>query len=254
MILDRAVSRIIDAIQEAKNELDFSAQPIIGYTTAAMRMAKNSREVLDMIFNATGIMFQIIDGDKEAALTLHAVRNRLSVLGIEPEPFVLADIGGGSTELIACENSATRSVSLNIGIVTLSESAKDDAELHTRLEDLKKEIQAFAATDKKRTLVLTAGTPTTIAAYLLGMEYASYDPARINGFHLSLEGCYRVYRELLGMDASQRVRYVGVGRENLIIAGILMVTSIYEALGCDEAIVIDDGLREGIALEYFKSS
>ncbi len=54
------------------------------------------------------------------------------------------------------------------------------------------------------------------------------------------------------MDEINRTRYVGLGREKFIVAGILMVTSIYEVLDIKEAIIIDDGLREGIALEYFK--
>jgi exopolyphosphatase/guanosine-5'-triphosphate,3'-diphosphate pyrophosphatase len=100
--------------------------------------------------------------------------------------------------------------------------------------------------------VLTAGTPTTIAAYLNGMDYESYNPKKINGYILSLGDCYRVHDDLLAMDEASRTRYVGVGRENLIIAGILMVTSIYDVLHAQEAIIIDDGLREGIALEYYK--
>jgi exopolyphosphatase/guanosine-5'-triphosphate,3'-diphosphate pyrophosphatase len=63
-----------------------------------------------------------------------------------------------------------------------------------------------------------------------------------------------VYRDLENMDESARIRFVGVGRENLIIAGILMVTAIYESMGVEEAIIIDDGLREGIALDYYKMS
>ncbi|MFZ2889423.1 MAG: phosphatase, partial [Sulfuricurvum sp.] len=102
------------------------------------------------------------------------------------------------------------------------------------------------------TLVLTAGTPTTISAYLLGMDYITYDSNRINGFKLRLEDCYRVYHELLAMDESTRIRYVGIGREDLIITGILMVTSIYQILEINEAIIVDDGLREGIALEYYQ--
>jgi exopolyphosphatase/guanosine-5'-triphosphate,3'-diphosphate pyrophosphatase len=245
---ENAVRRIIDAIGEAKLMLNFT-QPIRAYTTAAMRLADNSVEVLETIAKLTDILFEIIDGEKEAMLTLNAVRNRLDVLGIEPISFVLADIGGGSTELTQYSNDTIETVSLNYGIVTMSEE-KDLI--------LNKKIQSFKSATKKyihiqtTTLVLTAGTPTTIAAYLCGMDYATYDAERINGYQLRLSDCYRVYEELLGMNELERTRYVGVGRENLIIAGILMVTTVYEALGCEEAIIIDDGLREGIALEYYE--
>jgi len=248
LIGEKALDRIIDAINEAKGSLDFS-QPIRAYTTAAMRLAANANEALSKIAQLTGIEFEIIDGEKEAILTLDAVRNRLNVMGIEPSSFVLADIGGGSTELTRYSNDAIETVSLNYGIVTLSEEGENGLEEKIRIFEnaVKNSIDNQSAT-----LVLTAGTPTTIAAYLCGMDYATYDPQKINGYRLGLMDCHRVYDELLAMDEVTRRRYVGVGRENLIIAGILMVTAIYEAFGCEEAIIIDDGLREGIALEYYK--
>ncbi len=247
---EAAIGRILDAIAEAKTKLDFSTQCVVGYTTAAMRMAENGSEVLERIREATGVSFTIIDADKEASLTLQAVRYRLGRLGIEPLSFVLVDIGGGSTELIHRADDTVRAVSLNTGIVTLSESSDSEDTLRERISDFKNDVRSSMPHRAER-LVLTAGTPTTIAAYLKGMDYETYDPERINGCVLSLGECYRAYDELLGMDEGKRVRYVGVGRENLIIAGILMVTAIYEALGYEEAIIVDDGLREGIALEYF---
>ena len=248
LIGEKALDRIIDAINEAKGSLDFS-QPIRAYTTAAMRLAANANEALSKIAQLTGIEFEIIDGEKEAILTLDAVRNRLNVMGIEPSSFVLADIGGGSTELTRYSNDAIETVSLDYGIVTLSEEGENGLEEKIRIFEnaVKNSIDNQSAT-----LVLTAGTPTTIAAYLCGMDYATYDPQKINGYRLGLMDCHRVYDELLAMDEVTRRRYVGVGRENLIIAGILMVTAIYEAVGCEDAIIIDDGLREGIALEYYK--
>lgn len=249
---ENALQRIIHAIYEAKNKLDFTHHDVVAYTTAAMRLASNSEVIVREIFSATGILFQIIGSDLEADLTLNAVRYRLQSLCMEPREFVLADIGGGSTELIRCSGSNVHSLSLNMGIVTLSESATSMDELRNKIKEFKEAITKSA--DLSGVLVLTAGTPTTIAAYILGMDYESYDPKKINGYRLHLVDCIRVYDELLRMDERERIRYVGVGRENLIIAGILMVTALYEAMGCSEAIIIDDGLREGIALEYYTES
>jgi len=249
---EHALHRIIDAIVHARLKLDFSKHDVIAYTTAAMRLASNSEDVLDQILSETGISFHIIDAHKEAELTLNAVRHRLKNLTIEPSEFILADIGGGSTELIHCSGSDSHSFSLNMGIVTLSESASSMSELSKRIGEFKAAIAK--SLNLSGVLVLTAGTPTTIAAYLLGMDYESYDPLKINGYRLHLADCIRVYNELLAMDELERTRYVGVGRENLIISGILMVTALYEVMGCSEAIIIDDGLREGIALEYYNQS
>jgi exopolyphosphatase/guanosine-5'-triphosphate,3'-diphosphate pyrophosphatase len=251
---DAALERIIEAIQEAQSKLDFSSRNVVGYTTAAMRMARNAPEILERIRDATGVEFTIIDAQKEADLTLRAVRYRLEKLGIEPSSFVLADIGGGSTELISVWGEALSTViSLNTGIVTLSESADSEETLRERIKSFTDDVRA-ALPHPPSVLVLTAGTPTTIAAYLNGMDYETYDPEKINGYRLTLRGCYDVYDELLQMEERLRIRFVGVGREHLIMAGILMVTAIYEATGCEEAIIVDDGLREGIALEYYGMS
>lgn len=250
----KALNRILDAIREAKTKLDFISNETIGYTTAAMRLALNANQILDTIAAETNIRFTIIDAQKEADLTLKAVQNRLKTLGIIPSSFVLVDIGGGSTELIRFTNKTAQSVSLNTGIVTLSESADSSEQLDENIQLFTKKVQESLGDCSDAHLVLTAGTPTTIAAYLNGMDYESYDPEKINGYRLNLEDCYRVYDELLNMDESSRARYVGVGREKLIVAGILMVTSIYIALNINEAIIIDDGLREGIALEYFEQN
>lgn len=248
LIANKALDRIIEAIDDAKNIFDFT-QPIRAYTTAAMRLAHNSDEAIGLIARSTGIVFEIIDAEKEGLLTLEAVRNRLNVLGSVPASFVLADIGGGSTELSRYTNTEIETVSLDFGIVTLSEAAENT--LDEKIQSFKHAVRG-SIKNQTEPLVLTAGTPTTIAAYVNGMDYTTYDPQKINGYRLRLSDCYRVYDELLRMDEAARTRYVGIGRENLIIAGVLMVTAIYEAMECEEAIIIDDGLREGIALEYYK--
>lgn len=249
----RAQQRIIEAITEAKSVIDFN-QPIRAYTTAAMRLATNSDEILRNIAEHTGIVFTIIDSQKEAKLTLNAVRYRLEILNITPDSFVLADIGGGSTELIRCAGSDTHTISIDTGIVTLSERAESKNNLLEKIDYFKESIRVALPKIQGFQLVLTAGTPTTIAAYVLGMDYEGYDPLKINGYRLTLEECYRVYEEILSMSEVERRRYVGVGRENLIIAGILMVCAIYEVMESFDAIIIDDGLREGIALEYSNPS
>lgn len=251
-ISDAALDRIVSAIEAAKTKLDFEHNEIYGCTTAAMRLASNQLEALAVISSRTGVNFTVIDAREEADLTLMAVKNRLEVLSLPHHDFVLVDIGGGSTEFIAVAGNIHRSFSIDLGIVTLSESTVTFSDLQTELEKFKQSAMEFLGDGNHGTLVLTAGTPTTIAAYLAGMDYETYDPERINGTHLSLNDCRRVYDELLGMDETRRTHYVGVGREQLIIAGILMVCVVYEALNTEDAIVIDDGLREGIALEFYR--
>ena len=256
-ICEEAFIRIIGAINEAKACLDFSNNEVVAVTTAALRMASNGEEILARINENCGIKFTIIDGEREASLTLTAVKNRLNELQINSARFMLTDIGGGSTELIMCDHEKTDTISLPIGIVTMCEKAVDRPMLHQLLDDFETKVALFhrslESTVEDTRLVLTSGTPTTIAAYRMGMDYASYDPIKINGSILTRADCVQTYQELMQMDESMRAMYVGVGREELIATGIMMVESLFKGLNLEEAIIVDDGLREGVALDYFIS-
>lgn len=250
-----ALERIISGLYDAQKVLDFSSHDVVAITTAAMRMASNSKVAIKQIESHTGVKFRIIDGYEEAALTLLAVQNRLRLLDISSDECVLVDIGGGSTEVVVVADNKVESKSFPLGIVTLNEKSQkiDHArhELDIFREKISLYIESLKLPSSPRTLVLTAGTPTTIAAYLEGMDYHSYDASRINGTVLERTQCALVLRELLEMDEQTRSRYVGVGREQLIGIGINIVEMIFDAFRLDKAIIIDDGLREGVALHYF---
>jgi exopolyphosphatase / guanosine-5'-triphosphate,3'-diphosphate pyrophosphatase len=252
-----ALERILNGLNEAQKTIDFTGHEVVAVTTAAMRIADNSYEILEQIRQKTGIYFRIIDGDEEAHLTLIAIQNRLNLLNISSDELVLVDIGGGSTEVVIVSNNKTASKSFSLGIVTLSEKSQTseimDYELGLFRDKIAFYIQSLALESTPKTLILTAGTPTTIAAYLLGMDYQTYDANRINGTFLMRSDCARVLEDLLKMDETTRSRYVGVGREQLIFVGIHIVEMIFDALDVKNAIIIDDGLREGVALEYFNS-
>ena len=249
-----ALERILCALDEAKQKIDFSHHEVVAITTAAMRMASNSAEIIQHIAQEAGVNFRIIDGDQEAILTLMAVQNRLSILNIPSDEFVLVDIGGGSTEVVVVSKNVTASKSFPLGIVTLNEKSLTnniEDELTFFHNEIALYLQSLALETIPKTLVLTAGTPTTIAAYLLGMDYQTYDAYRVNGTSLKQSDCVRVLEELLEMDEVTRSRYVGVGREQLIVVGIRILEMIFDVFEVENAIVIDDGLREGVALNYF---
>ncbi len=258
-INEKALKRVVNALLEADKKLDFSSHTLIAFTTEAMRQAENSAEILEEIFAQTGVFFEVIDGEREAALTTKAVKNRLDILQLSSSSFTLVDIGGGSTEIIFYDNGNLTSKSFNIGIVTLSESSKNMEDIRKNLDKLlipvKEYISSYYATyQKPEVFVQTAGTPTTIAAYLQNMNYQTYDASKINGYILDQQGCQKTMDDLLAMDEQTRAFYVGVGREELIISGIIIVQKLYEVLGYASSVVIDDGLREGIALSYCEKS
>jgi len=236
-ISDTAVKRVIKAIQEAKEIFDLSSAKAVA--TAAMRKAKNSDEVLKKILKATGLNIEIIDGEKEAFYVKKAVESY-----VVDDDYIIMDLGGGSTEFILADED----ISFDVGIVTMVDKYSLSG-LKDGIKEEFKPISEFAKKIKKpKTFIATSGTPTTIASFLKGMDYEHYDYKKINGTILTISDLDNSLQQLLAMSEAQRTRWVGVGRDDLIIAGVLMFKEIVDIFGFYEVVVIDDGLREGVAL------
>ncbi|MBD3788837.1 MAG: phosphatase [Campylobacterales bacterium] len=254
MINDEAINRVINAILEAKTKMDFDSQTIKAVTTQALRSAKNSDEVLARIKDKTDISFEIISGEEEANLTLLAVKKKLEEFQHASKSFVLIDIGGGSTELIFSYPDQTITRSFPIGIVTIAQSyetlKKIDEVLPSLMQSMEKFCsEVYAMYGKVDSLIATAGTPTTVAAMKLGQSYTTYDAKKINGTSLQKDELDFFLKKLLAMPFESREIAVGTGRSDLIAAGILIFKRLYEITEFEECIVIDDGLREGVALQ-----
>jgi len=258
MVNDEAVSRVIATILDVQKQIDFSSQKIQAVTTEAIRRASNSDAILAQIKVETGVVFNIISGEEEARLTLLAVQNRLKKLQHASDTFVLVDIGGGSTELIFHYGSQTISKSFPIGIVTIAQTYEDLRKIEESLPKEMFEMQMFCAEvyatkGKPAAYVATAGTPTTVAAMKLGFNYETYDAIKINGTSLQKDELDFYLKKLLSMPFESREVAVGTGRSDLIAAGILIYKQLYTLLEFDTCVVVDDGLREGVALEMCKN-
>ncbi len=251
----KAVDRIIYAIREAQYKIDFAGQPLVAVATEALRRAKNKKTVIERIARETGVQFEIIDGEKEATLTLKAVRFRLSKLHLAARSFVLVDIGGGSTEIVYdYEGGQVISKSFPVGIVTAAQQYPVLEELDRALTRMMLPMRMFAAEmhatyGTTERYIATAGTPTTVAAMKRGLTYATYDAKKINGTTLTKEELPRFLERLLKMTPEKREETVGMGRGDLIAAGILIFEKLFEIVEHDRCIVVNDGLREGVALE-----
>ncbi len=247
-----SLDRIIEAINEAKEQMDFSDSFIKAVTTEAIRQATNSQETLEAIEKNTGVKFDIISGEEEAKYALLATQNRLKILNEDAKSFMIADIGGGSTELIFHYPHTTISKSFKVGIVTITQSFNSLSAISSAIPALMNEMKLFAKEvyykhGRVEKFIATAGTPTTVASLKLGMTYNSYDPEKINGTILSKSDLVQQLKKLLSMSEEERIRNVGVGRENLIVSGILIFEEIFNIGGFNNSIIIDDGIREGVA-------
>ncbi|MGB5964329.1 MAG: phosphatase [Sulfurimonadaceae bacterium] len=259
LISDGAIERVTAALKDADQTLDLKANAVKAVTTHAMRMASNADDVIAKIKEQSGVEFQIISSDDEAYYTLIAVEARLKALIIESSHFVLIDVGGGSTEIIFYKEGEMESRSFPIGIVTTAQICDENRDIHHYLDEQFQDLVTYvmnyyATAGKPTSFVATAGTPTTMAAYMLGMSYKDYDVDKINGYRLSLDGTQQALDGLMALSEEKRAEIVGVGRESLILAGIVIVQKLYGVLGFDEAVVIDDGVREGVAIDYCKNN
>ena len=252
IISEQSKQNIFSALDEASKIFDFKNECCFCVTTEAMRIASNAHEILTEIEATFGLNFQIISGEKEAYLTSLAVENALKREGYEYKTYALFDLGGGSTEVTFCKNGIKESQSFPFGIINLAEQYKNKLESH--VTHIIETIDTFTQKQPKipttfLQLVTTSGTPTTVAAFLEGLDYDHYDANIVNGKILSLKDFEKAYQCLITMDEHEAERFTGTNRLDLVLAGILIIKAIMRKLGFDNCIVVDDGLREGVVLK-----
>ncbi len=249
IISDESIKNILLALYDASLIFDFKSEKTKCVTTEAMRVAKNSNEVLRKIKDKFNLEFEVISGEVEASYTLIGVRNSLKLLDIDDDDFCLFDLGGGSTELSYVHHDKISSKSFQFGILNISEKYKNTKDLTEGINLELKPVIKFAKNNKKPSiLIATAGTPTTVCAFLQKMDYNSYNHNKVNGKSLHVKDFKKAYKEILSLDFRERERFCGVNRSELIKTGILIVINLMNKLKFEECIVIDDGLREGLAL------
>ncbi|WP_323586700.1 Ppx/GppA phosphatase family protein [Aliarcobacter butzleri] len=249
-----AMIRVINAINKASQDLNFNPKDAVCVTTAAMRKALNNKEVLSFFEEKTGAKFSIIDANEEARLTLLAVKYALKREKINSENFVLLDIGGGSTEIVVNTAQNYEAKSFDFGIVTMTQKSIKKEDLEKDLNDRKIQIKEFLTSLKidlkDYSFVATAGTPTTIAAIKLGQDYFSYDRNIVNGTKVNLNDLEDSLKIFKSHSKDELTKLVGQGKVEFMEVGTYIYKMVFEVLQKDESIVLDDGLREGVAINY----
>jgi exopolyphosphatase/guanosine-5'-triphosphate,3'-diphosphate pyrophosphatase len=200
--------------------------------TSAVRDAVNGPEFCATVLETTGIHLEVIDGAEEGLLTLCGVRAGIVT---EREHLLVFDVGGGSTEYtLATATAPLFTESLPLGVVRLTEgkgscSAMAD-KIDRELAALSERMTAASVSGylANAELVATAGTATTLA------------DAEVQA----------IFNRLLPLSPAERLQVKGLepGREDLIIAGILLTLRTMERFGFTQLKVSDFGLLEGILL------
>jgi exopolyphosphatase/guanosine-5'-triphosphate,3'-diphosphate pyrophosphatase len=252
-----AAERTLAAVRRYRERARIlGATEVLLVATAAVRQARDGSEFLARLRAEPGLLPRVVSGEEEAALTLLGTTWGL---GTVTGTFALLDIGGGSTEVLVAKGAETlATVSLTLGVVQLVERffvhdpvepgdlAACRAHVDARLRD---EAWPRIRQYRPATLVATAGTPTTLAALDLGLQ--AYDPARVQGHHLSAPAVERLTTRLAALPLAERVRTPGLepGRADVIVPGAVVLGAALAGLGLPAAVVSDAGLREGILLD-----
>ena len=255
------VARALETVAEWMPVIERAgAREVMAVATSAVRDAVNRDEFLGEIKRRSGLDVAVISGEEEARLSLLGIQS-----GLPPgvDRFVALDIGGGSTEFIkVAPGQAPAMVSVDEGVVRLTEEClRSDPvrpdECTTARSRIARHLDAVEAKLGPLAgyrLVGTAGTITTLAA--MDQRMAVYTPARIHNYRLSLETVRRILTDLITRTHVQRRELVGLepGREDLIVAGTLILAEIMARFGFADCLVSDYGLREGVLIDRWQKS
>jgi len=223
--------------------------------TSATRDASNTDEFTKGMTEILGVVPEVVPGDVEATLSFAGATAGMSAAGISA-PYLVVDIGGGSTEFVLGDTAPAASRSVDIGCVRMTERhLHDDPPTPRQIDAATAEIDAAITVasgvvplSEARSVIGVAGTVTTLTAIALGL--ATYDPDRVHRARLTATRIHRVAADLLHADHAQRAAIgpLHPGRVDVIGAGALVLDRVLVALGGPDLIASEHDILDGIAL------
>ena len=248
-----AIDRTIAVLREYRGVLDdLDVTCVRATATSAARDASNRDDFFRAARDEAGIEPELLSGDEEAALSFLGATADLDA----PAPFLVVDIGGGSTEFVLGTDAPTGLISIDIGCVRITEQflvsdppAPEElsnavAIVRDHLADVER---AIPGASDAATLVGLAGTVTTVAAVELGLP--EYDRDKIHHFRLTKAAAEDVFRTLATEAAVDRAHNPGLepGRVDVIVGGALVLVTIMRTLGFEEMLVSEADILDGLA-------
>jgi exopolyphosphatase/guanosine-5'-triphosphate,3'-diphosphate pyrophosphatase len=220
--------------------------------TSATRDATNRALFIDGVKERLGIEPEVIAGEVEAALSFQGATKDFDK---SQGPFLVIDIGGGSTEFVFGTDSVEAARSMNIGCVRMTErhftgDQPDPGQIASAIEDIDENIRQAAKTvpiTEAKTVIMVAGTATTVAAAALDLP--EYDRYAIHLARISAERTHKISTELLRETREQRAAhgYMHPGRVDVIGAGSLVLDRIMLATGAQEFVASESDILDGMA-------
>jgi exopolyphosphatase/guanosine-5'-triphosphate,3'-diphosphate pyrophosphatase len=247
-----AIERTTAVLREYRAVLDdLGVTEVRATATSAARDASNRDHFFTAAHDALGVTPELLTGEEEAALSFLGATADLDA----PAPYLVVDIGGGSTEFVLGTDAPAGLVSLDMGCVRITEqylesdppAPEELSNAVAAVRDLVADVpRVIPGAADAATLVGLAGTVTTVAAIELGIP--EYDPEKIHHFVLTREAAEDVFRTLATENAEQRAHNPGLepGRVDVIVGGTAVLVGIFRVLGFDEMLVSEADILDGL--------
>ncbi|MEV7071160.1 Ppx/GppA phosphatase family protein [Streptomyces sp. NPDC093990] len=228
--------------------------------TSASRDAENRDEFVRGVLDILGVEPEVISGDQEAEFSFTGATKELKGSDHLDRPYLVVDIGGGSTEFVVGDDRVRAARSVDVGCVRMTErhlvvdgkvtdppTAEQVAAMRADIEAALDLAEETVPLREARTLVGLAGSVTTVAAIALGLD--EYDSARIHHSRIGRDRVKGISDALLKATHEQRAAHPAMhpGRVDVIAAGALVLLSIMERIGAGEVVVSEHDILDGIA-------
>ncbi|WP_020576131.1 Ppx/GppA phosphatase family protein [Actinopolymorpha alba] len=254
-----ALARTFDACKRYADRIaELGAERIRFVATSASRDADNRGEFVAGVRDLLGVEPEVVTGDEEARLSFAGATRELAGHGLA-RPYLVVDIGGGSTEFVVGADKPDRAVSVDMGCVRLTErflhddppTADEVAEASAEVDRQLDKAALTVPLDQAHTLVGLAGTVTTLAA--MALDLPAYEPDRIHHARIPANDIHAVTERLLTMNHDERraMPFMHPGRVDVIGAGSLILDRILRRVGghlaINEVVVSEHDILDGIA-------
>lgn len=251
---EAALTRTKAAIEEyAKLIEHYSVEKIRFVATSATRDANNRDIFFAIVKKALGVEAEVITGEEEAALSFAgATRSLASKL---EGPFLVIDLGGGSTELVVGQQNPTTAYSMNVGCVRMTERhAPGGNPTDSQEQAIRADVRAALAAAREKvdlsnvkTVIGVAGTVTTVAAHALKID--KYDPNVLHGAAISSQQVSQTAADFIKLSFEERTAlpYMHPGRVEVITAGAIVLDEIIKEIKANKLIASERDILDGVA-------
>ena len=253
-----AIARTLKAVELFRDQIASKGVEKIRFcATSATRDATNRNLFIDGVREILGVEVEVIPGEEEAELSFIGATKEFRQ---SDAPFLVVDIGGGSTEFVFGSEKVEFAKSVNIGCVRMSERHLNTqppsmAQIAQAIVDIDIAITQAAAVvpiTTAKTLVAVAGTATTVAASAL--ELTDYDRHLIHLSRISSNKVYKTAASFQSMNKDQiaSLGFMHPGRIDVITAGSLVLSRIMAATGAAEFVASESDILDGMAWSLIK--